>query len=303
MGKITEIHNGVESQEQPNHVEDMKTQLSDHAEVCDEKTEPNHVEDMKTQLSDHAEVCDEQTEPNHVEKTESDVQNELKNGLNGHTEQNSDQSVLITDEVDEMNHEGDTTIEYLPGVSESLNREVKKENQSGPSDVSNIKKESVKQESGQEANHVEVKKEVKTELKEESVKTEVNEERVKKEVKQETKCGVSSGTDDEHDQEEDKVTYDVIRKVKKTHDSVLKLETLENKLVCRARHPLPPNQRVDDFLERTKLKKEQEDRELQQKEADKDNSTFIPTHADEELIDVSAMTSNAIAAIMAGKVH
>ena len=33
--------------------------------------------------------------------------------------QNSHQTELITDEVDEMNHEGDTTIEYLPGVSES----------------------------------------------------------------------------------------------------------------------------------------------------------------------------------------
>ena len=171
----------------------------------------------------------------------------------------------------------------------------------------NIKKESVKQESGKEANHVEVKKEVKTELKEESVKKEVKEECVKTEVKEETKCGVSNGTDDEEvneeqDKQQHEVRYDVIRKIKQTHDSVLKIDTLENKLVCRARHPLPPNQRVDDFLERTKLKKEEEERELQQQETDKEKSTFIPIQADEELIDVSAITANAIAAVMTGKV-
>ena len=95
----------------------------------------NEDEDMNTQLSDNAEVCDEETKPNHVEKTESDVQTELKNGVNGQTEQNSHQTKLITDEVDEMNHEGDTKIEYLPGVSESVDRVVKKENQSEASDV------------------------------------------------------------------------------------------------------------------------------------------------------------------------
>ena len=195
----------------------------------------------------------------------------------------------------------------------------------------NIKKESVKHETGKEANHVvevkeeigkeanhvvevkeetgkeannvvEVKKEVKkefvkTEVKEESVKKEVKEECVKTELKEETKCTDDEEVNEEENEQENEVTYEVIRKIKQTHDSVLKIDTLENKLVCRAWHPLPPNQRVDDFLERTKLKKEQEE-----KETDKEKSTFIPTHADEELIDVSAMTSNAIAAIMAGKV-
>ena len=242
-----DIHKNKDNESTESATEDMNTQLIDEA-VCVQETKPNHVEknesdvqtelknedeNMNNQLSDNAEVCVEETKPNHVEENESDLQTELKTGVNRETDKISDQTEFITDEVNEMNHEGDTTIEYLPELSESV---VENENQSKASDVLNIKKESVKHEPGKEANHVvevkeeigkeanhvvevkeeigkeanhvvEVKKEVKkefvkTELKEESVKKEVKEECVKTELKEETKCGVSNGTDDEEVNEE-----------------------------------------------------------------------------------------------------
>ena len=170
----------------------------------------------------------------------------------------------------------------------------------------------------------EVKSEVKTEVKSE-VKTEVKSEnedkyectksKVKTEVKSkvniELKADLPNKNDNYYeksyvdtvvdDQEENGVTYDVVKIIEQTHDSVLKIDTLENKPVCRAQHPLPPNERVDAFIDKMKLKKEEKTEE--QKEKDKENATYIPTHADDELIDVSAMTANAIAAVMAGKVH
>ena len=72
------------------------------------------------------------------------------------------------------------------------------------------------------------------------------------------------------------------------------------KSVCK-RHA---TERVEEFLEKTKLKHETKEKEKNEKRSEEADSsqTFIPTHADDELIDISAMTSNVIAAVMAGKI-
>ena len=255
--------------------------------------EKNNTAEMDTQVNDEEKLFEEEsTQPNHVAKNviENKNETETKNRIK------LEQKNIKSEEKTELETESKVKIERQ--VKTELKAELKTESKvftESAGDKTEVKHDATQNGDGNESpkeNVMEMNHDGDCETTLE-YSADDKEQNGMKHDDGDGDTTVDYIEDVKEDvKEENGMRHHVVQKIQEAHDSVLDI----SKASCRAKHPLPPHQCVDAFIEKLKVK----DEKTNQEKKEKDKEEFIPACLDESVVDVSAMALNTIAFVLKG---